>query len=195
MGGGGGQTYFHSRPHPQYGWDFPEEIREKLRKDFGTALRLFFLEFLSRVRLPYNSKAFEVSGPQKGPAERGHVKKRQKSSKSVKKIFAIFRAGQKTSKIVKKCQKYFRHFLTIFARHQFSGPFWGPLMKPPEHESRILSPPPRWGRNFLFRSGPGEGFSELIMESPAVHDPPIPPAMDRRANWLPFQFSESGDTS
>ena len=30
---------------------------------------------------------------------------------------------QKTSKIVKKCQNYFRHFSTIFARHQFSGPF------------------------------------------------------------------------
>ena len=54
---------------------------------------------------------------------------------------------QKTSKIVKKCQKVFRHFSTIFAqgkrrqnrqklskifstifaRHQFSGPFWGAL--------------------------------------------------------------------
>ena len=63
---------------------------------------------------------------QKGPAERGHVKKRQKSQK-VSKIFStlfdIFRAGQKTSKIVKKCQKVFRHFSTIFARHLFSGPF------------------------------------------------------------------------
>ena len=56
---------------------------------------------------------------------------RQKTSKSVKKFFFTlfdnFRAGQKTSKIVKKCQKYFRHFSTIFARHQFSGPFWGAL--------------------------------------------------------------------
>ena len=50
---------------------------------------------------------------------------RQKSSKSVKKFFDNFRAGQKTSKIVKKCQKHFRHFSTIFARHLFSGPFWG----------------------------------------------------------------------
>ena len=60
-----------------------------------------------------------------GPAERGHVKKRQKSSKGVKNIFDIFRAGQKTSKIVKKCQNIFRHFATIFAWHQFSSPFWG----------------------------------------------------------------------
>ena len=34
---------------------------------------------------------------------------------------------QKASKIVKKCQKVFRHFSTIFARHHFAGPFWGPL--------------------------------------------------------------------
>ena len=36
-----------------------------------------------------------ISGPQKGPAERGR---------------------QKTSKIVQKCQKYFRHFSTSFAQ-------------------------------------------------------------------------------
>ena len=62
-----------------------------------------------------------LSGLQKGPAERGHVKKRQKSSESVKKFFDTFRAGQKTSKIVKKS------FSTIFARHLFSGPFCNPL--------------------------------------------------------------------
>ena len=28
------------------------------------------------------------------------------------------------AKIVKKCQKVFRHFSSIFARHLFSGPFW-----------------------------------------------------------------------
>ena len=69
-----------------------------------------------------------LSRLQKGPAERGHVKKRQKSSKSVKcfsTLFDSFRAGQKTSKIVKKCQIVFRHFSTNFARHHFSGPFWG----------------------------------------------------------------------
>ena len=68
----------------------------------------------------------------KGQRKRATSKKRQKSSKSVKNISTVFdnfRAGQKTSKIVKKCQKYFRHFSTIFARHQFSGPFWGALKK------------------------------------------------------------------
>ena len=28
-------------PYPQYGWDFPEEIPEKFRKDPGNALRVF----------------------------------------------------------------------------------------------------------------------------------------------------------
>ena len=28
-------------PHPQYGWDFPEEIREIFRKEPGNALRAF----------------------------------------------------------------------------------------------------------------------------------------------------------
>ena len=28
-------------PHPQYGWDFPEEIPEEFRKDPGNALRAF----------------------------------------------------------------------------------------------------------------------------------------------------------
>ena len=28
-------------PHPQYGWDFPEEIPEKFRQDPGNALRAF----------------------------------------------------------------------------------------------------------------------------------------------------------
>ena len=43
-----------------------------------------------------NTGTLQISGPQKGPAERGHVKKRQKSSK--------------------KCRKYFRHFSTFFAQ-------------------------------------------------------------------------------
>ena len=54
---------------------------------------------------------------------------RQKSSKTVNNIFDAFRrfrTGQEKSKFVKKCQKYFRHFSTFFARHQFSGLFWEP---------------------------------------------------------------------
>ena len=44
---------------------------------------------------------WKFSGPQKGPAERGHVKNRQKVSKVFSALFDIFHAGQKTSKIVK----------------------------------------------------------------------------------------------
>ena len=52
-------------PHPQYGWDFPEEIPEKFRKHFRknsgrNPLSERFLEFPSRVRLrspkPHNSR-------------------------------------------------------------------------------------------------------------------------------------------
>ena len=47
-------------PYPQYGWDFPEEIPERLRKDPGNALRAFPGSFPSRVRLgcpkPCNSR-------------------------------------------------------------------------------------------------------------------------------------------
>ena len=58
-------------------------------------------------------------------------------SKIFSTLFDIFRAGQKTSKIVKKRHNIFRHFSTIFARHQFSGPFGGALTP---------SEPPIWGR-------------------------------------------------
>ena len=47
-----------------------------------------------------------------------NVKNHQKVSKRSSTLFDLLRAGQKTSKIVKKGQIYFWHFLTIFARHQ-----------------------------------------------------------------------------
>ena len=51
---------------PQYGWDFPEEIPEKFRKDPGNALRAFPGSFPSRVRLgspkPYNSRHLKAPG-------------------------------------------------------------------------------------------------------------------------------------
>ena len=90
-----------------------------------------------------NRRQTKFSGPQKGPAERGHVKKRQKSSKSVKNIFDTFRhfsRREKTSTIVKKCQTYFRHFSTIFAFHRFSGPFWGPLTNVQSMRVKISDP-------------------------------------------------------
>ena len=84
-----------------------------------------------------------ISGLQKGPAERGHVKKRQKSSKSVKKFFDTFRQFSRRAKNVKNRQKtsnFFRHFSTIFARHLFSDPFWGALITQGKSRSDFQSP-------------------------------------------------------
>ena len=73
-----------------------------------------------------------VSGLQKGPVERGHVNKRQKSSKSVKKFFDTSRQVSRRAKSVKNRQKMSKSFSTLvdkfFARHPFSGPFWGAPM-------------------------------------------------------------------
>ena len=76
------------------------------------------------------NKNAQFSGLQKGPAERGHVKKRQKSSKSVKNIFDSFRQFSRRAKNVKNRQKaskkYFRHFSTLFAQGtSFPAPFGG----------------------------------------------------------------------
>ena len=71
-----------------------------------------------------------ISGLQKGPAERGHVKKRQKSSKSVKKFFDTFRQFSRRAKNVKNRQKASKSvstlFSTIFARHTIF--FYRPLL-------------------------------------------------------------------
>ena len=75
----------------------PGDLRQPGAK-FGTG----------QTNIPYRQRDVtrsSFSGLQKGPAERGHVKKRRKSSKSVKSfstIFDHFRAGKKTSKSVKK---------------------------------------------------------------------------------------------
>ena len=73
-----------------------------------------------------------LSGLQKGPAERGHVKKRQNSSKSVKKFFDTFRQFSRRAKNVKNRQKVSKRFSTLFdnfrAGHLFSGPFCNPLI-------------------------------------------------------------------
>ena len=66
-----------------------------------------------------------IGGPQKGPAERGHVKKRQKSSKIFSTLFDIFRVGQKTSKIV-KILKVSKIFSTLFDNFR-AAPVFRPL--------------------------------------------------------------------
>ena len=57
--------------------------------------------------------------------ERGHVKERQKSSKSVKKKFDTFRRQFRAGQKHQSREKVSKYFPTIFARNHFSGPFLG----------------------------------------------------------------------
>ena len=70
-----------------------------------------------------------ASGLQKGLVERGHVKKRQKSSKSVKKFFDNFRAGQKRQKSSKSVKKFFDTFRQFSRGTIFPAPFGGLWLK------------------------------------------------------------------
>ena len=63
-------------PYPQYGWDFPEEIPENIRKDPGNALRAFpGIPLKSTAGIPQTLpfKAFEASRafPEFSPPEYG----------------------------------------------------------------------------------------------------------------------------
>ena len=69
-----------------------------------------------------------ISGLQKGPAERGHVKKHQKSSKSVKKFFDTFRQFSRRAKNVKNRQKVSKSFSTLFDNFR-AAPFFRPLLQ------------------------------------------------------------------
>ena len=70
---------------------------------------------------------FFISGLQKGPAERGHVKKCQKSSKSVKKFFDTFQQFSRRAKNVKNRQKVSKSFSTLFDNFR-AAPFFRPLL-------------------------------------------------------------------
>ena len=62
--------------------------------------------------------------------ERGHVKKRQKSSKSVKSIFDTFRHFSRRAKNVKNRQKVSKIFSTLFDNFRAAPvfrPLWGAL--------------------------------------------------------------------
>ena len=61
-------------------------------------------------------------GRRKGATSK-NVKNRQKVSKSFSTLFDNFRAGQKTSKIVKKCQKFFDTFQQFLSGTFFPAPF------------------------------------------------------------------------
>ena len=69
------------------------------------------------------------SGLQKGPVERGHIKKRQKSSKSVKKFFDTFRQFSRRAKKRQKSSKNVKKFFDTFRQFSrgtfFPAPFGG----------------------------------------------------------------------
>ena len=72
------------------------------------------------------------SGLQKGPAERSHVKKRQKRSKSAKMFFDIFRLFSRGAKNVKKSSKNVKMFFDTFgAAPLFRALLGGPDVWPP----------------------------------------------------------------
>ena len=77
-----------------------------------------------------------VSGLQKRGQRKGatskNIKNRQKVSKIFSTLFDIFHAGQKKSKIVKKCQKY---FLTCFDNFR-AAPVFRPLLGASEKRFR-----------------------------------------------------------
>ena len=79
-----------------------------------------------------------ISGLQKGPAERGHVKKRQKSSKSVKKFFDTFRQFSRRAKNVKNRQKVSKSFSTLFDNFR-AAPFFRPLLQSADYTQPVLS--------------------------------------------------------
>ena len=81
-----------------------------------------------------------ISGLQvlEGPVERGHVKKRQKSSKSVKKFFDTFRQFSRRAKNIKNRQKVSKHFSTLFDTFR-AAPFSRPLLGGSELANSLAS--------------------------------------------------------
>ena len=63
----------------------------------------------------------------KGPAERGHVKKRQKSPKRVKNIFDTFWQFSRRAKNAKNRQKMSKTFWTLFENFR-AAPVFRPLL-------------------------------------------------------------------
>ena len=86
-------------------------------------------EHSPRTKKQKRGEAFllTVSGSQKGPAERGQVKKRRKSSKSVKRFFDTFRRFSRRAKNVKNRQKVSKGFSTLFDDFRVA-PFSRPLL-------------------------------------------------------------------
>ena len=103
----------------------------------------------------------KISGPQQGPAERGHVKKRQKSSKGVKNIFDTFRHFSRRAKCVKNRQKMSNIFSTLFDNFR-AAPVFRPLLGGSERSSACPSKPGK--SNFL--GGISQDFAGISRRCP-----------------------------
>ena len=123
-------------PPPQEAWRVPARLT--LRSE--TLLRFFGLLCAGH----------KISGLQKGPAERGHVKERQKSSKSVKKLFDTFR---QFSRRAKKRQKCFSTLFDNFRAAPFFRPLWGGALTKFPHPDSL--PPKEQEKNHQGASSAG----------------------------------------
>ena len=93
-----------------------------------------------------------ISGPPKGPAERGpQVKKRQKSSKSVKNIFDTFRHFSRRAKNVNIRQKVSKIISTLFDDFR-AAPVFRPLLGGSDY-IRLPPAPHISGQKAFFRGG------------------------------------------
>ena len=105
---------------PEFFWNFFRKVPAVLG-----VWPIFCL--MSVILPPAIPSAVNISGLQKGPAERGHVKKRQKSSKSIKELFDTFRQFSRRAKNVKNRQKASKSFSTLFDNFR-AAPFFRPLL-------------------------------------------------------------------
>ena len=97
-----------------------------------THIKCLRINFQLHTHICYTKGSFpnslcNLSGLQKGPAEKGHVKKRQKSPKSVKKFLTLFRQFSRRAKNVKNPQKASKSFSTHFNNFR-AAPFFRPLL-------------------------------------------------------------------
>ena len=115
------------------------------------------------------SATSSISGLQKGPAERGNVKKRQKSPKSVKKFFDNFSRRAKNVKNRQKASKSVKKFFDNFC----AAPFFRKIRAPIKIKS-ALPPPPQKKGNFTDMVFPAERTHFFQVSIKLAHPFPAP---------------------
>ena len=123
----------------------PEKMQNEISPDF-------FFEFSPRTLL---------SGPQKGAAERGHVKKSQ-SPKSIKNLFDTFRHFSCRAKNVKNRQNVSKIFWALFDNF-CAAPVFRPLLGGPDLLRKMLRIFPEFCSMFFFCALSGECLPPLVL--------------------------------